>query len=1081
MKTRMGFHPPMSFIADLHIHSRFSRATSRSLDAEQLALWAAKKGISVLGSGDLTHPAWIAELQDRLVEAEEGLFRLRPDLERTILDGLPPACRGSVRFLLSGEISCIYKKNGRTRKLHHLVLLPGFEAAKRLNERLDRIGNITSDGRPILGLDSRDLLEIVLEADDRAFFIPAHVWTPWFSLFGSKSGFDSLEECFEDLSPHIHALETGLSSDPPMNRLLSALDAYILVSNSDAHSASKLGREANLLETELAYDPIIRAMTDGTGFLGTIELFPEEGKYHLDGHRKCAARMTPRETREAGGRCPTCGALVTVGVLSRVEDLADRETPEMQRPFHSLIPLTEILSELLRCGPATKKVSAAYEALLADLGPELDILMTVPEERIEASGGPLLARAVKRMRQNRVIRLGGYDGEYGVIRAFEPSEMDALAGQGVLFTPPQAPRKASSAPRRTRKTGHRKKRPPSGDPTDDSKILRPVDPILDPLNPAQRQAVLQREGPLLITAGPGTGKTLTLTHRIAHMVREGVARPEEVLALTFTNKAAGEMRTRIRRLCGAAFGSSGVRVATFHRFCLETLRQAGEHIGIPPDFTICSEMDAAALAREAAAEAGTGGRASAGLPARISELRRRGVLDDSQQPIDPDTKAVLEAYRKRLRALGMLDLDDLEVEALHLFRERPGTCRELGERHPHVFVDEYQDTSPVQAALLRALAHEGGCVVTAIGDPDQAIYGFRGADVGPFLRFSKDFPGASDVTLNRSYRATRTLLDGAAALLDESNPLEGGNGEGEPIRTASCATHREEAEMVVEQIEKLLGGTTLFSMDSGRVGSHEGSGELGFGDLAVLYRLNAQAEAFEEALQRAGIPYVRSGERPLIAQDPAELLWRFLQARCRPEIPFYREAYLRLVEGDRARGERNLCTWDPTASLTDLVDEAAALHGLDGNPAETPAPLRRLRDLAAGFAGDLPSFLDALALDRGIDHETLRGDRVALMSFHAAKGLEWPVVFITGAEEGLMPLTLYSAADEDEERRLLYVAVTRARERIILSWAARRSLDGRPLEGASSPFLRRLPDHLCAPVERAAWKAKRRQEQLQLF
>ena len=231
----------MSFIADLHIHSRFSRATSRALNAEELSLWASKKGISVVGTGDITHPEWVKELKERLVEAEDGLFRLRPDSEKTILDVLPSSCQRPPRFILSGEISCIYKKDGRTRKLHHLVLLPDFNAVERLNGRLDRIGNIKSDGRPILGLDSKDLLEIVLEVDDRAFFIPAHIWTPWFSLFGSKSGFDSIEECFEDLSDHIHALETGLSSDPPMNRLLSALDGHILVSNSGCPLSIQIG------------------------------------------------------------------------------------------------------------------------------------------------------------------------------------------------------------------------------------------------------------------------------------------------------------------------------------------------------------------------------------------------------------------------------------------------------------------------------------------------------------------------------------------------------------------------------------------------------------------------------------------------------------------------------------------------------------------------------------------------------------------------------------------------------------------------------------------------------------------------
>ncbi|MCP4667435.1 MAG: AAA family ATPase, partial [Deltaproteobacteria bacterium] len=327
------------FLADLHIHSHFSRATSRNLDPEHLDLWARKKGLAVIGTGDFTHPGWVAELRDKLVEAEEGLYQLEPGRRKGVDAQAPASCPGPTRFLLSGEISCIYKKGGKTRKVHHLILMPDMASVLKLNKRLDRIGNITSDGRPILGLDSRDLLEIVLEASERAFFIPAHVWTPWFSLFGSKSGFDALEECFEDLSPHIHALETGLSSDPPMNRLLSALDNYVLVSNSDAHSPGKLGREANLFDTGLGYSRMVGAMTRGTGFMGTVEFFPEEGKYHLDGHRKCRARLEPEETKDLEESCPVCGKPVTVGVLHRVHDLADRDAPALSKHFHSLIPL----------------------------------------------------------------------------------------------------------------------------------------------------------------------------------------------------------------------------------------------------------------------------------------------------------------------------------------------------------------------------------------------------------------------------------------------------------------------------------------------------------------------------------------------------------------------------------------------------------------------------------------------------------------------------------------------------------------------------------------------------------------------
>jgi DNA helicase-2/ATP-dependent DNA helicase PcrA len=423
----------MRFIADLHIHSHFSRATSRDLAPEVLSLWAQKKGITLIGTGDFTHPGWLEELRQKLAEAENGLYRLRPDLEKETQTRVPPLCRAVTRYILSGEISCIYKRAGKTRKVHNLVLMPDFDAVCRLNDRLGRIGNLRSDGRPILGLDSRDLLEIVLETSDRAFFIPAHIWTPWFSLFGSKSGFDRIEECFDDLTPHIHALETGLSSDPFMNRRLSALDPYVLVSNSDAHSPAKLGREANLFDTDLDYDDLLKAMIHKKGFEGTIEFFPEEGKYHLDGHRKCRTRLHPAQTMERKGLCPVCGKPLTVGVLHRVYELSDREAPSALWPFWSLIPLTEILSEILDCGPSSKKVAAAYEELLGRLGPEMDILMHTSPEDIRQAGGPLLAEAIRRMRESRVFKEEGCDGEYGVIRLFDGSEKQTLCGQKAFF------------------------------------------------------------------------------------------------------------------------------------------------------------------------------------------------------------------------------------------------------------------------------------------------------------------------------------------------------------------------------------------------------------------------------------------------------------------------------------------------------------------------------------------------------------------------------------------------------------------------------------------------------------------------
>ncbi|MEE9566035.1 MAG: endonuclease Q family protein, partial [Desulfobacteria bacterium] len=421
----------MEFIADLHIHSYLSRATAKNLNLEHLNLWAQLKGITVVGTGDFTHPQWFSELSQKLEPAEDGLFNLKPEHAAQTADMVPTSCRGPVRFILSGEISSIYKKGGKTRKVHNVVFVPGLEVAERLNQKLDRIGNIASDGRPILGLDSKRLLEIVLETSEDAFLIPAHIWTPWFSVLGSKSGFDSIEECFEDLTPQIFAVETGLSSDPAMNRRVSSLDGLALVSNSDAHSPANLGREANLFNTELSYSAMRDALRSGDPkrFLGTLEYFAEEGKYHFDGHRKCGVRLSPLETMQNKGLCPVCGKPVTIGVLYRVEELADRkagERPQTSHPYTSLLPLTDVLSEVFQVGPKSKKVANAFRTLVERLGPEFEILRKSPIETLERHGPPLLAEAIKRMRSKRVHIAAGYDGEFGTISLFDEEERSHL-------------------------------------------------------------------------------------------------------------------------------------------------------------------------------------------------------------------------------------------------------------------------------------------------------------------------------------------------------------------------------------------------------------------------------------------------------------------------------------------------------------------------------------------------------------------------------------------------------------------------------------------------------------------------------
>ena len=417
----------MPFYADLHIHSKYSRATSKDCDLERLSFWGRKKGITVVGTGDFTHPAWFSEISEKLVPAEPGPLRLRDDIEKAVTEKLPGSCHGITRFMLSVEISTIYKKGEKTRKIHHLIYVPTLEQADFINRKLARIGNLKADGRPILGLDSRHPLEIALEAGEGGYLVPAHIWTPWFAVLGVKSGFDSIGECYGDLAQHIFAVETGLSADPDMMRRVSGLDRYRLVSNSDAHSPARLGREACIFNTDLDYFSMRCALETGIGYQGTVEFFPEEGKYYLDGHRQCNMRLLPEESRQLDGICPACSKPLTLGVLHRVQELADRTAvgaPETAEPFVSLIPLPEVIATTRSVGPNGKRVANEYERLLRKLGAELPILNDIPIEEIQhLSRSPLLTEAITRMRRGQVIREPGYDGKYGRIKLFQEGEL----------------------------------------------------------------------------------------------------------------------------------------------------------------------------------------------------------------------------------------------------------------------------------------------------------------------------------------------------------------------------------------------------------------------------------------------------------------------------------------------------------------------------------------------------------------------------------------------------------------------------------------------------------------------------------
>lgn len=407
----------MEFIADFHIHSKYSRATSRDMDVKHLADWAKIKGITLMGTGDFTHHLWLEELKRNLEDLGNGLFKYQ-----------------EIYFILTAEISSIYSKNGRTYRVHNLIFSPSFKTTDKINERLSRCGNLASDGRPILGLDAAELARIVFDIDENCMIVPAHCWTPWFSVFGSMSGFDRIQDCFEEQTPKIFALETGLSSDPAMNWRLSALDKFTLISNSDSHSPAKIGREANVFNCELDYKTVREVLRtkDKKRFLYTIEFFPEEGKYHFDGHRLCGIRLSPEETKQNKGICPKCGKKLTIGVMNRVGQLADRPqgfVPTNNIPFKNLIPFEEIIAESKGVAKGSVAVGRDYRVLVEKFGTEFNILVKASKEELLKGLPPKVADGVLRVREGKVDIKAGFDGEYGTISIFDKEDKQGKGEQ----------------------------------------------------------------------------------------------------------------------------------------------------------------------------------------------------------------------------------------------------------------------------------------------------------------------------------------------------------------------------------------------------------------------------------------------------------------------------------------------------------------------------------------------------------------------------------------------------------------------------------------------------------------------------
>ncbi len=1075
----------MKFIADLHIHSHYSIATSKQLIPEYLDLWGKIKGIQVVGTGDFTHPGWLKEMKEKLEPAEEGLFRLKPDLiiNEPEYNWIPPD--QDVRFILSAEISNIYKKDGKVRKVHNVVLAPDFYAVEKIQHRLDQIGNITSDGRPILGLDSKDLLEICLEASEDIFFIPAHIWTPWFSALGAKSGFDTIDECYADLSHHIHAIETGLSSDPPMNWICSFLDRFSIISNSDAHSPEKLGREANLFDTEMSYPAIVKALRKETdGFKGTYEFFPQEGKYHLDGHRKCRLCWDPLETLKHDEICPVCGKKVTVGVLNRVAQLADRETIEKRedrKPYWGLIPLKELLAEIHGVGPNTKTVRSEYAGLIHKLGPELEILLQLPLEAIHQSGHTLLAEGIRRMREREVCLQSGYDGEFGIIRVFkDKAEMDAFS-QSQLFTRStehkQTPRhqllefdlKTFQTLRKEKTHSYVNKQAAPEEPG------TPLPKYLQHLNQEQRKAVCHPKGPALILAGPGTGKTRVLTSRFAWLVQEQKIKPEHILAITFTRKAAAEMCMRIKSLFRKKTKKQDIPVYTFHGFGYDFLKTHAQLAHREEAFILLDHDDKYLLLQTIF------DRDKKQLRQLFNEISsHKQKATNTIDAVESSFFSDWNTYENELTRMNAFDLDDLIYWPVKLLKSDSALKSACMQKYRHLLVDEYQDVNSGQYELLCCLSDYPQNNLFVIGDPNQAIYGFRGSDVKYIEQFRQDYPEAAVYSLAQSYRCTNHILKASGQILNESNAsFLKGLEEGIQIAILDHETDKSEAEFIARAIENLMGGLRFFSMDSQITEGHQHIQIDSLSDFAVLCRTGHQIKVLKKAFADHSIPYQCADDLPFYQEEPFKAVLQDLKSLIYPELASASHRRLHdLNEKQRRQLSRELTGTDISKAIrklvSDLHPEILKTHSESFN---------HLCEMAQAYENNYTDFFKMIMTGTAQDDLKFDVEKVSLLTLHASKGLEFACVFIPGCEANLLPYSLFrDNVDSDEERRLLYVGMTRARHLLFLSHAKKRQLFGRTLQQKPSPFITDIKEALIQK-QKAIYqrKPKKDEDQMKLF
>ncbi|MFW6134168.1 MAG: UvrD-helicase domain-containing protein [Elusimicrobiota bacterium] len=1074
---------PSPFFGDFHIHSHYSIATSKKLIPEYIDYWAGVKGIKVVGTGDFTHPGWLEELQEKLEPAQQGLFKLKKEYKNKVHQRQPFInIDGDARFVLTSEISNIYKKNGKVRKVHNLIFVPDFSYARRIQKELKKIGNINSDGRPILGMDSKNLLEIVLESGDDAFFVPSHIWTPWFSVLGAKSGFDSIQECFEDLSENISAVETGLSSDPPMNWMCSFLDKYTLISNSDAHSPQKLGREANIFNTELSYDSIINAIKqkDSGGFLGTLEFFPQEGKYHYDGHRKCGINWDPLETLKNKGICPNCGKKVTVGVMNRVMQLSDRESIKeigKKNKFTSLVPLKEILSEILEVGPKTKTVSTSYNSIVNKAGSEFNVLLNVPIEELQNISNSALAEAVRRMRHREVYIKEGFDGEYGQIKVFDKNESKDLSPQNSLFKDFVTTKKSANPKaglinfniKEYRELARIKRNEPTEE-KDDLFSISEKKNFLQDLNPAQLKAVKHFKGPAVITAGPGTGKTRVLTCRIANLIKNKEVKSDKILAVTFTNKAADEMKSRLSELLNEKKEKIKINVCTFHALGYDILRNNSQKIERNKGFVVIDEQDKKRILKK---ELGYDSKEIE----KYSEMIHK-IKNSLEFPDKPFEQKIFNEYEEKIKELNLVDLDDLIYKVVNLFKRFSEVLSNYRQKFRWIMVDEYQDFNACQYEMINMLMPEENSNLYVIGDPNQAIYGFRGADLKFINYFSSDYPDALTFRLEKSYRCSNSILKASDDVIGREKKFLQGIKKGLKVKIVENSTDKSEAEFIARKIEEMMGGLRFFSMDS-KISQGEKVSEINsLSDFAVLCRLKSQMKKIEKAFKDHNIPYQKAGESSLSDNSNQKTVIDIIKGIYWNDNIFLKNKI----------DQRGILNNSDLSELKDLKQETvqSSLNKIIDKYIDKKEnkSLERLVDCSKQFGNDYLDFIKFATLGTDVDTYSQHTEKVSLMTIHSAKGLEFNCIFVPGCEDGIIPYSIFKhkKAQPEEEKRLLYVAMTRAKKFLFITHAKRRFLMGRQLRLQRSPFLKNIEKELIELTKSTRQKKQRQKDrQLDLF